>query len=156
MPEEAPPAALLWDTLVQAMQHPAAGEPHRPTELQVRADDRWEALRRHLEEIGVGLAVAGGLDQTEAVFNEMCAHLCGKPRPGLLDMPGVTPHRPTELQVRPDERWEALRPHLDQIGVGLAVAGVGLAVAGEALGGWFGSPWRVPLLNHLLPTTSRW
>ena len=28
MPEEAPPAALLWDVLVQAMQHPAAGTPH--------------------------------------------------------------------------------------------------------------------------------
>jgi hypothetical protein len=91
MPEEAPPAALLWDVLVQAMQHPAAGTPHRPTELQVRADERWEALRPHLEEVGVGLAVAGELDQTEVVFSEMCAHVGGKPKPGLLDMPGVTP-----------------------------------------------------------------
>src|SRR5262245_38722998 len=31
------------------------------------------------------------LDQMEAVFNEMCEHVCGKPKPGLLDMPGVTP-----------------------------------------------------------------
>src|SRR5262249_2230565 len=54
-------------------------------------DDRWEALRPHLDEIGVGLAVAGELDQTEAVFNQMYAHVCGKPKPGLLDMPGVTP-----------------------------------------------------------------
>jgi tetratricopeptide (TPR) repeat protein len=91
MPEEAPPAALLWDTLVQAMQHPAAGTPHRPTELQVRPDERWEALRPHLGEIGVGLEVAEELDQMEVVFNEMCAHVCGKPQPGLLDMPGVTP-----------------------------------------------------------------
>src|SRR5438552_11694012 len=73
------------------MQHPAAGTPHRPTELQVRADERWEALRLHLGEIGVGLAVAEELDQMEVVFNEMCAHVCGKPKPGLLDMPGVTP-----------------------------------------------------------------
>jgi hypothetical protein len=93
MPEEAPPAALLWDALVQAMQHPAAGTPHRPTELQVRADERWEALRPHLDQIGVGLAVAEELDQTEVVFNEMCAHVCGKPQPGLLDVPGVTPAR---------------------------------------------------------------
>ena len=49
MPEEAPSAVLLWDTLVQAMQHPAAGTPHRPTELQVRADERWESLRPHCE-----------------------------------------------------------------------------------------------------------
>ena len=26
----------------------------------------------------------------EVVFNAMCEHVCGKPRPGLLDMPGVT------------------------------------------------------------------
>jgi hypothetical protein len=59
--------------------------------LQVPPDERWEALRPHLEEIGVGLAVAEELDQMEAVFNEMCEHVCGKPKPGLLDMPGVTP-----------------------------------------------------------------
>jgi tetratricopeptide (TPR) repeat protein len=91
MPEEMPPAALLWDVLVQAMQHPAAGTPHRPTELQVRPDERWEALRPHLDEIGVGLAVAEELDQMEAVFRGMCEHVCGKPKPGLLDMPGMTP-----------------------------------------------------------------
>jgi tetratricopeptide (TPR) repeat protein len=91
MPEETPPAALLWDALVQAMQHPAAGEPHRPTELQVRPDERWEALRPHLDEIGIGLAVAEELDQMEVVFQGMCEHVCGKPKPGLLDMPGVTP-----------------------------------------------------------------
>jgi hypothetical protein len=93
MAEETPPAALLWDVLVQAMQNPAAGTPHRPTELQVRADERWEALRPHLEEIGMGLAVAGELDQKEVVFNGMCEQVCGKPRPGLLDMPGVTPQQ---------------------------------------------------------------
>jgi tetratricopeptide (TPR) repeat protein len=89
--EDLPPAALLWDTLVRAMQNPAAGEPHRPTELQVRADERWESLRRHLDEIGVGLVVSEELDQMGAVFQGMCEHVGGKPQPGLLDMPGVTP-----------------------------------------------------------------
>jgi tetratricopeptide (TPR) repeat protein len=91
MAEEMPSPALLWDTLVQAMQHPAAGEPHRPTELQVRADEPWEALRPHLDEIGVGMTVVEELDQMEVVFQGMCEQVCGKPRPGLLDMPGVTP-----------------------------------------------------------------
>src|SRR5262249_61619523 len=91
IPEEKPSAALLWDTLVQAMQHPAAGERHRPTELQVRPDERWASLRPHLDEIGVGLAVAEELDHLEVVFQGMCAHVCGEPKPGLLDMPGVTP-----------------------------------------------------------------
>ncbi len=89
--EETPSAALMWDVLVEAMQHPAAGTPHRPTELQVRADESWEALRPHLDKIGVGLAVGEELDQIEAVFQGMCEHVCGKPKPGLLDMPGVTP-----------------------------------------------------------------
>jgi tetratricopeptide (TPR) repeat protein len=78
LPEEAPSAALLWDTLVQAMQNPAAGEPHRPTELQVRADERWEALRPHLDEIGVGLTVTEELDEMDFVFQSMCEHVCGE------------------------------------------------------------------------------
>jgi tetratricopeptide (TPR) repeat protein len=93
MPEETPSAALLWDVLVQAMQQPAAGTPHRPTELQVRPDELWEALGAHLDEIGVGLAVAEELDLIEVVFQGMCEHVCGKPKPGLLDMPGVTPEQ---------------------------------------------------------------
>jgi hypothetical protein len=93
MTEEAPPAALLWDVLVQAMQHPAAGTPHRPTELQVRADEHWDSLKPHLDEIGVSLAVTEELDQADNVFTEMCEHVCGKPRPGLLDVPGVRPEQ---------------------------------------------------------------
>ena len=54
--EEKPSAELLWDMLVQAMQHPATGTPHRPTELQVRPVEPWESLRPHLDEIGVRLA----------------------------------------------------------------------------------------------------
>jgi tetratricopeptide (TPR) repeat protein len=91
MPEDAPPASVLWDTLVQAMRHPPVGGPHRPTELQVRQDERWESLRPHVEEIGVRLTVTDELDQLDGVFRGMIAHVCGKPEPGLLDMPGVTP-----------------------------------------------------------------
>src|SRR5262249_17760663 len=91
--EETPSGAQLWDVLVQAMQHPAAGEPHRPTELHVRPDERWEALRLHLDEIGVELVEAEEMDQIEVVFQQMCEHVCGKPKPGLLDMPGMTPEK---------------------------------------------------------------
>lgn len=89
--EQAPTAAHLWDTLVQAMQSPAAGRPHRPTELQIRGDQLWDDLKPHLEEIGVGLVVTDDLGDIDAVFQDMTEHICGKPRPGLLDMPGVTP-----------------------------------------------------------------
>jgi hypothetical protein len=93
MLEETPSAALLWDTLVQAMQNPAAGEPHRPSELQVRTDERWEALRPHVEEIGVEFVVTEELDQVEGVLKELHEQIGGKPQPGLLDMPGVTPEQ---------------------------------------------------------------
>jgi hypothetical protein len=93
MSEEPPSPALLWDTLVQAMQHPAAGEPHRPSELQVRPDPCWEALRPHVEEVGVTLSVVEELDQVESVLEELSEHMGGKAEPGLLDMPGVCPEQ---------------------------------------------------------------
>jgi tetratricopeptide (TPR) repeat protein len=91
--EEEPPAALLWDLLVQAMQHPLAGDAHRPTEIQVRPDECWESLRSHLEEVGIALSVQDELDQLEYVYENMVQHVCGPPRPGLLDMPGITPEQ---------------------------------------------------------------
>jgi hypothetical protein len=91
--DEMPTAALLWDTLVQAMQYPAAGEPHRPTEIQVKAEERWEGLQPHLEEIGVEVVLSEDLDQLDGVFRHMTEHVCGKPQTGLLDVPGMTPEK---------------------------------------------------------------
>jgi tetratricopeptide (TPR) repeat protein len=91
--EEEPVAAHLWQTLLQAMQNPAAGEPHRPTELQVRPDARWESLRRHVEEVGIDLVEDKGLDHLDAVFAEVSEHIAGKAEPGLLDVPGVGPEQ---------------------------------------------------------------
>src|SRR5262249_28719690 len=48
--QERPPPERIWDVLVQAMQTPAAGEPHRPADLQVRGGEMWEPLRSHLDE----------------------------------------------------------------------------------------------------------
>ena len=62
MSKEPPSAALVWDTLVEAMQKPVAGKPHRPTELQVRTDPCWESLRLDIEEIGIQMALCEGLD----------------------------------------------------------------------------------------------
>jgi tetratricopeptide (TPR) repeat protein len=88
--DEAPSAKHVWDVLVKAMQHPAAGEPHRPTELQVRADERWESLKPPIEEIGVNMVVVEELDQIDFLVKELTEHMGGKPEPGLLDMPGMT------------------------------------------------------------------
>lgn len=93
MPEGTPSAARLWDVLVKAMQQPAAGEPHRPSEVQVRADERWESLNPHLEEIGVEVVIRDELDLLDGIFQHMAEQVCGKPQPGLLDMPGMTPEQ---------------------------------------------------------------
>jgi tetratricopeptide (TPR) repeat protein len=92
--EEEPSAAAVWDTLVQAMQNPLAGDPHRPTGLQVRAEGMWESLRPHVEEVGIRVvAVAERLDHLDMVFAGASEHIAGKPQPGLLDMPGVRPEQ---------------------------------------------------------------
>ena len=67
---------------------PGGGPPHRPGQLQVRADERWDTLRPHLEEIAVRLEVTAELEQWDLVFRGMTDRVCGKPEPGLLDMPG--------------------------------------------------------------------
>ncbi len=91
MPEEAPTANHIWDVLVKAMREPMVGEAHRPTELQVRADERWDTLKPHLDEIGVRLTVMEELDMLDALYRALIEAVIGKPSPGLLDMPGMTP-----------------------------------------------------------------
>jgi tetratricopeptide (TPR) repeat protein len=89
---EGPPSSdLLWDVLARAMSKPAAGEPHRPTELQVHVDERWDDLQSHLEEIGISVVANEELDQFDAVFRDMARHIGGDAPPGLLDMPGIKP-----------------------------------------------------------------
>ena len=91
--EAEPTAALLWDTLVQAMQEPRAGRPYRPTEILVRSREAWEALRQPLEEIGVNLVVRDELEVTDAIFEDLVENAIGKPRPGLLEVPGIGPEQ---------------------------------------------------------------
>jgi tetratricopeptide (TPR) repeat protein len=88
--EDSPLANHVWDTLVQAMQHPVVGEPHRPIQLQVRTDERWASLKPHIEEVGIELVENATLDQMNVVFDDLHTHLAGKPRTGLLEMPGMT------------------------------------------------------------------
>ncbi len=89
--EAEPSPDALWDILMRAMQHPSMGKAHRPIELQVRASDRWEYLRPHLEEVGVRLTVVEELDHVDVALGELSEHLGGAAEPGLLDASGVTP-----------------------------------------------------------------
>jgi tetratricopeptide (TPR) repeat protein len=93
LPAEAPTPALVWDTVVKAMQHPAAGTPHRPGEIQVPPGETWESLRPHFEEVGVRLNATEDLAELDEVFSAVYEQICGQPEPGLLDIEGVTPEK---------------------------------------------------------------
>jgi hypothetical protein len=91
--DEPPSAGQVWGVLARAMTRPAAGKPHRPTELQVRPDARWDLLQPRLDEIEVTVVRAEELDQLDSVFRDMSRHIAGDSLPGLLDMPGITPEK---------------------------------------------------------------
>jgi tetratricopeptide (TPR) repeat protein len=91
--DEIPSSAVLFDLLAQGMQHPMAGEPHRPSKLQVRPNERWEDLRPHLDEIGIALSVVDNLDLIENIMEGMGEPFGGETGPGLLDMPGMKPEQ---------------------------------------------------------------
>ena len=91
---ESPTAEQAWELLRRAMQQPAAGEPHRPTEVQLEGRTGWEpALRPALDALGIGCVTAETLDGIEGIVGELGQHLAssGQFPGGLLDVPGVTP-----------------------------------------------------------------
>ena len=45
------------------------------------------------EEVGIELTTADDLEHMTQVFDSMVEHLFGKPRPGLLDVPGMSPEQ---------------------------------------------------------------
>ena len=92
--EEPPSADLLWDTLAEAIQKPMTGQPHRPTELQVRPGpplgraaaaprgDRDRAASRRR-----------GSTSSISSSRHLAQEMAGDAPPGLLDMPGITPEQ---------------------------------------------------------------
>ena len=91
--EAAPSSEELWDIVAGAMEKPAVGTPHRPTEIQIRPGGPWDALAGHFEAIGVVCSPSEILDQVDYLFDDLSRHMAGVDPPGLLDMPGVTPEQ---------------------------------------------------------------
>jgi hypothetical protein len=91
--EEQPAAAAVWDALAKSIQQPAAGKPHRPTELHVRPHDAWQSLKPQLEQLAIRLCLQDDLDQVDFMLQEMAEQIAGPPQPGLLDVPGITPEQ---------------------------------------------------------------
>ncbi len=90
---EPPTSDLLWTQLAEAMQKPMMGKRHRPTELQVGVDERWDELTPHLDEIGINVVPVEKLDQIDFVFEELNKAMAADQPPGLLEMPGVKPEQ---------------------------------------------------------------
>ena len=90
---EVPPSALVWDTVMKAMQHPAAGTPHRPIELQVPPSETWESLKPHFEQVGIRLVTTPDMTFLDGVFAGLYENVIAKPKPALIDLAGLTPHR---------------------------------------------------------------
>jgi hypothetical protein len=92
---EEPAGQDVWDTLLEAIQQPEEGEPHRPTEVQV-GNAAWRGdLAPRLEALGVACTASADLGQIDAIFaglaERLAGGMAGGSQTGLLDMPGVTP-----------------------------------------------------------------
>lgn len=88
--QEPPTASQMWHALVKALTEPATGQPHRPTEVQVRPAERIVPLHSVLSDLGIDFTATHALDQMDEVFEALADGLAGQGQPGLLDMPGMT------------------------------------------------------------------
>jgi tetratricopeptide (TPR) repeat protein len=93
MAEDRPEANALWDVLAAAMARPLAGDPHRPSQVQLRPGPVADFLRAPLEDLGVACAATEDLEQFEDAFGSLAEHLTEDREPGLLDVEGVTPEQ---------------------------------------------------------------
>lgn len=86
---EMPDPGLIWDQLAEAMRKPAMGQPHRPTELQVRPGELWDALSPQLEALGITVSTMETLDQLDFMYDDLARFLAREQPPALLEMPGI-------------------------------------------------------------------
>lgn len=66
-----PTPELVFDHVARAMRKPLAGKGHRPSEIQVRDEPLWNAVRPHLEEIGVDCIFRTELEEADFILGEM-------------------------------------------------------------------------------------
>jgi hypothetical protein len=92
MSHEEPTLAEAEQLLLRTMCQPQAGEPHRPTAIQVQREHWATGLRAKLESLNVEIQVSESLEDIDQVYEDFNADLAaGQEATGLLDMPGVNP-----------------------------------------------------------------
>ncbi len=88
---ETPTAAMLWDVVAKAMSKPSMGKPHRPTEIQVRAESTWGELQSYFQTLEIDLVTVDELDFITFLTEEIEKAITENDQPSLLDVPGVEP-----------------------------------------------------------------
>ena len=116
--EDPPDAALVWEPWPM----PWSGRLTASRIDQTSSRCMKTALGRarlHLEEVGISCTAADELDHMDLVFASLASHLTKDERPGLLDMPGVTPAQVAGLlpgggwilpESSPGGSWVTKRP----------------------------------------------
>jgi hypothetical protein len=91
MVQKEPDLRHICKILVQALTKPAAGKPHRPTEVQVRPGEPMLGLQPLLADLDIGFKATEELELIDQVFEDLAEQLAGQREPGILDMPSMTP-----------------------------------------------------------------
>ena len=71
-----PTVGEAWDVLIEALLRPRSGEPHRPTEIQVRRKTFFKAWQEKLRQIGIAAGFATSWTAWTACWKTSC-----RPRP---------------------------------------------------------------------------
>jgi len=92
MSHEEPTLVEAEQFLLQTMCQPQAGEPHRPTVIQVQREHWATGLRAKLKGLNIEIQVNESLEDIDQVYEDFNVDLAtGQEATGLLDMPNVTP-----------------------------------------------------------------
>jgi hypothetical protein len=80
----------LADLLADAMRRPLTGPARRPQHIRFRGNPRWEALYRHLNDLGIATLIQEELPKVEEVYEDFLREM-RKASPGPIFM--VSPGR---------------------------------------------------------------
>lgn len=87
-----PAADALWEAVFQAVRRPMAGDPRRPSAIEVSSAELREALLPRLDRAGIECHVSERLEYLDSVLDDMAQHIAGQDGPPtLLDVPGMEP-----------------------------------------------------------------
>ncbi len=83
----------LADLLADAMRRPMTDSAHRPRQILLRGNPRWEELFSHLNQLGIEVSIQNDLPNVEEVYKDFLRQLRrAKPDPLILYTP-----RPTDV-----------------------------------------------------------